>query len=90
MAVHAAAMDVSLERMPELRPEERNVLQQHSEAGHYLSQTLMAYGQSHEFGSYLAKAVEVHEGIVASTSAAVHAFYDEGFRRLGIARARLP
>lgn len=86
MAVHAAAMDVSLERMPELRPEERNVLQQHSDAGHYLSQTLMAYGQSHEFGSYLAKAVEVHEGIVASTSAAVHAFYDEGFRRLAVPR----
>lgn len=92
LAVYAAVMDVARKQMfgadapaddtaddTETRAHVR--LEAHYELAHHASPRLMAYGESHEFGDYSKKALEVYGEVFASASEAVESFFKETLRR---------
>lgn len=91
LAVYGAVMDVVGKQFSNQPSEDvmtedqktpaREKLLDHFEMADYASPRLMAYGNSHEFGDYSAKALGVYAEVSAAASAAVEGFYKDAYRR---------
>lgn len=76
-----AGSGVRLKKKQKLLVRER--LEQHFEMAEYISNTLLSYGQSHEFGDYRVQAKKIYRQTFTAAEAAVEAFFEEAHRMRG-------
>ncbi len=90
LAVYAAAIEVTRERLEadgtgsglteEQLARALEVLDEHLGYAQHTSPTLLGYGESHEFGSYMDAARETYRSLSEATRIAVEGFYDRAER----------